>query len=143
RPDVYALGAMLYHVLGGGSPYHGMRGAEVLAAVRARAPEALPAEVPHELRAIAERAMARAPADRYPTARELAEDLRRFQTGKLVGAHSYRARELARRWLRRHRAPVAVAAVLLGVLAVLAVVSVRRIVAERDAAARAGAAAEV
>ena len=35
--------------------------------------------------------MAAEPGDRYPTARELAEDLHRFEAGQLVGAHSYGA----------------------------------------------------
>ncbi len=47
------------------------------------------------------------PEDRYPSARELAEDLRRFQTGRLVSVHAYSRGTLVRRWLRRYRAPVA------------------------------------
>ena len=46
-----------------------------------------------------------------PTAKELAEDLKRFQTGKLVTAHDYSAWTLARRWLKRYRAAVAVAGI--------------------------------
>ena len=45
--------------------------------------------------------MAREPADRYATARELAEDLRRFATGQIVRAHEYSRRERARRFIRR------------------------------------------
>ncbi len=48
----------------------------------------------------------------YPTAREMAADLKRFQTGQLVSVHRYSARELLERWVRRHRATVMVAAIL-------------------------------
>ena len=54
--------------------------------------------MPADLVAIVAKAMAREPAERYPTAQELAEDLRRFQTGQLVGAHRYTAGQLVRRW---------------------------------------------
>jgi cytochrome c oxidase subunit 2 len=47
--------------------------------------------------------MARDPEDRYPTARGLSDDLRRFHAGQLVGAHHYSWRDHARRWLRRNR----------------------------------------
>ena len=48
----------------------------------------------------------------------LAEDLRRFQTGQLVGAHQYTAWQLIQRWLRRHAAVVAAAAI--GIVALAA-----------------------
>ena len=72
--------------------------------------------------------MARRPEIRYPSARELAEDLRRFQTGRLVSAHVYSRGTLVKRWLRRYRAPVIVAAVALTLLAVVGVVSVKRVI---------------
>ncbi len=133
RADVYALGAMLYEVLAGEPPYTGA--ARPLDAVLAGPPspaEAREPAIPSELAAIARKAMARRPEDRYPSARELAEDLRRFQTGRLVSAHVYSRRTLVTRWLRRYRAPVSVAAAALLILAVVGAVSVERVVAERD-----------
>ena len=59
--------------------------------------------MPVDLLAIVARAMARAPADRYADARGLAEDLRRFQAGQLVGAHRYSWQQHMARWLRRTR----------------------------------------
>ncbi len=134
RADVYAIGALAYHVLAGRPPYQGKSAVELLARVVDGPPdslERLEPGLPHDLAAIVARAMARDPARRYPTARELAEDLRRFQTGQLVGAHRYSRWELTRRWLRRHRTPVAVAAVAVVLLAALAAVSVSRIVREQ------------
>jgi len=133
--DVYSLGALLYHVLTGVAPYAGKDDASILAQVTAASPQ--PAEVlepgiPRELRAIVHKAMARSPRDRYPAARELAGDLRRFLTGQLVGAHQYSRRVLLLRWLRRYRQAVAVSVVSLVVLAVAAVLGVRSILGERD-----------
>src|SRR5262245_32090489 len=145
RADVYAIGALLYHLLCGQAPYAESTSGEILEAVR-RAPPVPLAErqpgAPRDLIAIVARAMARDPADRYPSGRELADDLRRFQSGQLVGAHHYSLRQLLRRWLRRHRTAVAVAGVALLALAVVGGLSLRRIFAEERRAEEARAAAE-
>src|SRR5436190_15592649 len=62
--------------------------------------------------------MARDAADRFPTAREMAEELKRFQTGQLVASHRYSTGELIRRWLRQHRGIAATVAVALVVTVV-------------------------
>jgi tetratricopeptide (TPR) repeat protein len=56
--------------------------------------------------------MAREPADRYPNAAELADDLLRFQSGRLVAARRYSL--VARAWRRivRYRGTLAIAAVV-------------------------------
>jgi eukaryotic-like serine/threonine-protein kinase len=145
RADVYALGAVLYHVLAGRPPYEGGSGFAILRAVLAGPPAPLEERqsgVPGDLVAITKKAMARDPADRYPSAKELAEDLRRFQTGQLVGAHRYSLGELVARWIRRNLALVLVASAAIAFFAVGAGVSVRRIIEERDRANMARAAAE-
>jgi eukaryotic-like serine/threonine-protein kinase len=134
RADVYALGALLYHVLVGEPPYTGTSSADVLeqvkrgpcAPVRRRAPGA-----PADLVAIVDKAMARDPDARYADAGELAQDLKRFETGQLVAAHDYSATALFGRWLRRFRVPVAIAAIAIIALAIGGIVSVRKIVAEQ------------
>src|SRR5262245_29070647 len=133
RADVYALGAMLYHVVAGRAPHTGDSLDQVIGRVVAGAIEPLASvepRVPADLAAIVGKAMARDPAARYPSARELADDLRRFTTGQLVGAHRYTFGQRARRWLRRHRAVAVVAAAALIVLAGFGTWSVRRIVVE-------------
>ena len=107
RADVYAIGAILYHVLTGRPPFAAPSFAELLVKVHGETPPPIASiepDAPADLIAIAERAMARDRDVRYPTAKELADDLRRFQTGQLVGAHRYSLRELLWRWVRRHRA---------------------------------------
>src|SRR5262252_5856984 len=86
--------------------------------------------------------MEREASRRYPTARELAEDLRRFQTGQLVLSYRYSTRELIARWAKRHRAALVASAIFLVLAAVGAAVSVRRIVVERDRANRESEAAQ-
>ncbi|MBP6839475.1 MAG: protein kinase [Kofleriaceae bacterium] len=145
RTDVFALGAILYHVLSGQLPYTGASAVEVMERIQAGRPRPLrevAPGLPPDLVAIVDRAMAPAPAARYPSARELAEDLRRFTSGQMVSAHHYGAGALVRRWLRRHRALVAVSLAALVTLAALATVGTRRILAEERAAQAARRAAE-
>ena len=137
RADVYALGALLYHVLSGSRPHVGANVEDVLAAVISGppAPLALRAPgVPLDLVTIVDKAMARKPEDRYANAGELAVDLKRFQSGQLVGAHRYTGSQLLRRWLRKHRTAVIVAALAVVALATLGVVTFVRIVREQQAA---------
>ncbi|WP_225409956.1 serine/threonine-protein kinase [Stigmatella hybrida] len=137
RADVYALGAILYHLLAGARPYDGDTSDQVLTRVIKGPPPPLASLqefIPRDLLAIVTKAMARRPEDRYATARELAEDLRRFQTGQIVGAYAYSRMELLRRFLRRYRAVVTVTGVALLVLAAVGTESVLEILAQRDAA---------
>jgi tetratricopeptide (TPR) repeat protein/tRNA A-37 threonylcarbamoyl transferase component Bud32 len=145
RADVYAIGAILYYLLAGDAPYAGSTSGEILEAVRRGAPVPLRERqpgLPSDLLAIVDRSMAREPANRYPSGRELAEDLRRFQAGQLVGAHRYSMGQLVRRWLRRHRTPVLVGSVALVVLAAVGAFSLRRIILEQERAEAERAAAE-
>jgi len=135
RADVYAIGALLYHVLAGRPPITGKTLAialeEAIAGQFDRLEHLVP-DAPAELVAIVDKAMQLEPDARYANAGELAADLRRFQTGQLVGAHRYSTAELFAKWLRRHRTAVVTSAIALVVLAIVAVISVRRIIAERE-----------
>lgn len=137
RADVYALGAILYHVLAGVPPYDGKTSVQILAQVTSGPPVPLlqiEPKIPLELVTIVKKAMARERGARYRTAQELAEDLRRFQTGQFVSAHRYSPLELLLRFLRRYRAPLAVAAAALAVLFVAGAWGLRKIMIARDTA---------
>jgi tetratricopeptide (TPR) repeat protein/tRNA A-37 threonylcarbamoyl transferase component Bud32 len=135
--DVYSLGGILYHALSGSPPVGAGELDSVLERV-ARSEVAPLARVvpalPPDLTAIVDRAMAPQPDERYATAAELAADLRRFQTGQLVAAHSYSRGDLLKRFVRRHRGAVIIAALCAAVIAAVGAVSVRRIVSEREQA---------
>jgi tetratricopeptide (TPR) repeat protein len=137
RTDVYALGAILYHVFAGAPPYLADSPDEVLEHVRHGPPVPLAQVVPElapDLETIVQKAMARDPGQRYATAAEMAEDLRRLEAGQLVAAHTYSLGALFARWVARHRAALATAAGFAIALAVMGVVSIRRVVRERDRA---------
>ncbi len=137
RADVYSLGALLYQVLAGTPPFVGRTTAEVLTKVLYGQPPKLAEidpDIPADLIAIVEKAMAREPADRFPTANEMVIELKRFQQGKLIASRSYTKWELAKRWLYRYRAAVGVAVIAMAALAVATVVYIVQI---REQAARA------
>ncbi|PCC72752.1 Serine/threonine protein kinase [Nannocystis exedens] len=145
RTDIYALGAVLYHVLAGVPPFHDRRAAELIHDVlvgRPRPLAQLVPEAPPALIAVVEKAMSKQPGDRYADAEAFADDLRRYQAGRLVGAHAYSLAEVGRLWLRRHRAAATVAAASLVALAAIGAVAVGRIREARDVAEDQRAAAE-
>ncbi len=140
RADVFALGAMLYHLLAGVPPYNARTATDVIAAAAlARVVPLAERErgAPRDLVAIVERAMAPELADRYPHAGELADELRRFLTGQLVSAHRYTTAQRLTRFVKKHRAAVTIASVAVITIAVGGSLAVRQIVEQRDAAQRA------
>jgi len=137
RADVYAIGAVLYELLAGKAPHADETPQAVLDRVIAGPPQPLcdtAPEAPAELADIVMKAMARQPSERYANGSALAEDLRRFQTGKLVSAHAYTTLQLIKKKLKQHRGVVLVGLVGAVVLAVIGVQSFRTVVAERDIA---------
>jgi len=131
--DVYAIGAMLYHVLSGRMPYtrpsDRMSPRTVLALVTQGPPPALASVAPTsppELVAIVEKAMAREIADRYPDMTAVARDLRAFLENRVVAAYETGAWAELKKWVKRNRA-LAAAFLLVGVVLVAATVTTTRL----------------
>lgn len=104
--DVYLLGATLYKILTNRAPRRGSTHQEVIEMARTMPPvppREIDKTVPRALEAICLRAMARKPANRYQSARELAEDLRRYLAYEPVVAYPEPLLERCWRWVWRHR----------------------------------------
>src|SRR5262249_55151408 len=82
-----------------------------------RPPRRLNRAIPADLETIVVKAMAKRVDERYATARELAEDLRRFLDQKPILARRPTLLERAAKWSRRHKGVVTSAVVILVLLA--------------------------
>ena len=148
RSDVYSIGAMLYHLLARRRPYlaPGTTASShtILAMVLRGPPESLNAlrrDVPAELVAICEKAMARDPEQRYPDTRALAEDLRAYLEHRVVKAYQTGAYAELKKWVERNTALAAASAALVLALIVGLVTSSSLYVEAKSNADRAKASA--
>jgi tetratricopeptide (TPR) repeat protein len=81
RTDVHSLGAVFYELLTGRRPFRGDSLDEILEQVKTlepRPPRQLDDRIPRELERICLKALAKRLPERYPTALDLAEELRRW-----------------------------------------------------------------
>jgi serine/threonine-protein kinase len=121
RSDVYALGLTLYELLTLHPAFEAADRQALIRQVMNEEPEPLRRSVPHlsrDLETIVAKAIARDPAERYPTAAALADDLQRFLDDKPVRARRVGAAEQAWRWARRNPVVASLAAGLLLALGV-------------------------
>jgi serine/threonine-protein kinase len=85
--EVYALGAILYHLLTGRTPFVGGSPSEILhlvQTVQPPSPRVLNSAVPRDLETICLKCLEKEPKSRYQTAAALADDLRRFLAGEEI-----------------------------------------------------------
>jgi serine/threonine protein kinase/tetratricopeptide (TPR) repeat protein len=106
RTDIYSLGATLYELLTLRPAVEGKDQQEVLRKIAQEEPapprKVNPA-VPRDLETILLKAMAKSPEERYATAQELADDLRRFLDDRPLVAKRPNVWQRAAKWARRHK----------------------------------------
>jgi tetratricopeptide (TPR) repeat protein len=136
RSDVYTLGAVLYELLTGAAPtdadtLRGISLQELCRLVReqspprpsARSKAPVAAQLRGELDWITMKALEKEPARRYQSAADLASDIERFLSNRPVTAGPPSAKYRARKFVQRHRAAVAMSAVVVLAMVVATAVS--------------------
>jgi serine/threonine protein kinase len=107
RTDVYSLGATLYELVTLRPIFDGLDRQTLLQHIlneEPSPPRSLNRSIPPELETIVLKAISKAPAERYATAHDLAEDLQRFLRDEPIQARRPSPAQRLRKWLRRHPA---------------------------------------
>jgi WD40 repeat protein/tRNA A-37 threonylcarbamoyl transferase component Bud32 len=148
RTDVYSLGVILFQMLTGTFPYD-VTGSmhEVLDRIIHTPPVhpgAYRRDLDNEVETIILKCLSKERERRYQTAGELARDIGHYLSNEAIEAKRDSTLYILRKYLRRHRFPVAAAAGFVGMLAVALFVSLtllHRVSVERNRAIEAGVAA--
>ncbi len=125
RSDIYSLGLTLYELLALRPAFEESRHGPLISQKTSSAPPRLRSingDIPRDLETITQKASAINPADRYATAGELANDLRRFLEDRPVLARRATTAEQLIRWTRRNPIVASLTGATVALLATVAVV---------------------
>jgi tetratricopeptide (TPR) repeat protein len=126
RTDIYSLGITLYELLARRPAFVGDDRQALLRQIaleEPRRPRQIDPQIPVDLETIALQAMRKDPEQRYATARDLAEDLRRFLDDKPIKAKPPTRREQIVKWSRRHPALIGAGVLFLFATAIISAAS--------------------
>ncbi len=138
--DIYALGAILYHMLTGRPPFRAANTWDTITQViqdEPLPPSRLTPRLPRDLETICLKCLRKEPERRYATAEELADDLRSFLRGEPVRARPVGLLERGWRWCRRESRVATLIALVVMVIALGAGVAANLLFRmDREATAR-------
>ena len=103
--DIYSLGAILFELLTGRPPFLGADGVETIMLLLTEdpvPPRTLQPAIPRDLETICLKCLEKKSSRRYPTAKELAEDIARFLEGRPILAKPVSRLEHLMKWARRN-----------------------------------------
>jgi serine/threonine protein kinase len=126
RTDIYSLGATLFELLTLQPARPGENRQEVLQQIMEDAPPSLrriTPQIPAALETTVQKAMEKIPGERYSTAQELADDLRRFLEHKPIKARPPALSHRAAKWAYRNRVLVTAVAVVAAIAFVALIVT--------------------
>ena len=144
RTDVHGLGAILYELLTGRTPFEGASVTEVLANVIGKVPvppTSISPDASKALEAICLKCLQKKRENRFAGAKEIAGEVQRYLADEPLLSYRDSARVRAARWIRHHKTVAASLAV--GILVALPVLSLALILvssaasSEREARVRA------
>lgn len=125
--DIWALGAILYECLTGARPFPGHDAVAVLHAIRHDQPDrpgSIVPGLPLELEEICLKCLCKDPAERYPSAEALENDLGAWMNHRPISIRRAGLFGQVARWARRNRALAAAMAVTASILVLATSVSV-------------------
>jgi serine/threonine protein kinase/WD40 repeat protein len=125
RTDIYSLGATLYELLTRRPAFDGPTPLDIVLKIIERSPappRQLNPAVPRDLETIVLKAMAKRPEDRYQTAAELADDLRRYLKLEPIKARRIGLVGRTIRWSRRNPRLAAVTGTAAAIVLVLSAI---------------------